>query len=498
MHDHRTWRTLTALTLLLLARATPAQAGAPLANEAGILAECQDSIREAGLRLGERFRRHAGACSMRGAECVIAGQAQEDCCLRAGARCTRDLDRLDSELARFERRIIDRRCAAVPFADLLDPTGLGYAAVLPACDRLVPPVAVADLADLVACLQRLITEDLAHLIATVEVPSGCDGLACMGVEIAGACAGDPASCEGGIRATPTPGPSVTASPTPSSSPTVAATSTGAPTATATTTGTPTPATPTGTPSATATATATATTTPSPSPTLTATSTTTMTPGPSVTTTMTPLPTFTATPSPTVTATVTITVAPTMTPMPTLTATRTATATPTVTPTATRTPTPTPTGPLCGNGITESGEDCDDGNNFNCDACPADCQTEIAACEATTTRHNVSMTVAPDFGGITGADLCLSYPDGTVSLPGTGLVNGRGTFNGFLLVNDSDIAAQLSASTSTVSSVLAIGLSFDLCAGAPAPPPGAFHCQVRSASDDFNQPIPVGMVACTVQ
>src|SRR6185295_8548210 len=82
-------------------------------------------------------------------------------------------------------------------------------------------------------------------------------------------------------------------------------------------------------------------------------------------TATPTPTKTTTPTPTVTATPTLTATKTATATPVLTATPTKTATPTITvtptptKTATLTPTPGPTStPSCGNGMIESGEDCD--------------------------------------------------------------------------------------------------------------------------------------------
>ena len=81
---------------------------------------------------------------------------------------------------------------------------------------------------------------------------------------------------------------------------------------------------------------------------------------------TPTPTATATPTPT--ATITPTPTKTATPTPTVTATATAT------PTATQTPTPVPT-PVCGNGSTESGEECDDGNVVAGDGCSPTCTLE---------------------------------------------------------------------------------------------------------------------------
>ncbi len=66
--------------------------------------------------------------------------------------------------------------------------------------------------------------------------------------------------------------------------------------------------------------------------------------------------------------------PTATPTSTATATATATNTRTSTPTATATATPTRT-PVCGDGVREGPEQCDDGNNLNGDCCSATCLFE---------------------------------------------------------------------------------------------------------------------------
>ena len=223
----------------------------------------------------------------------------------------------------------------------------------------------------------------------------------------------------------------TATPTPTNTPTPTATYTWTPTATGTYTPTLTPthtwtptatATDTAIPTATATPTNTATSTPLPSLTPTSTFTSTNTPVPTWISTWTPTstPTFTATPQPsdtpiptatytpvpaatetptpapsntptsaatyTSTPTATGTYTPTLTPAHTWTPTATKTATPTATATptktATRTRTPTATGHcggsaavICGNGIVEPGEECDDGNTSDGDGCSSECRHE---------------------------------------------------------------------------------------------------------------------------
>jgi cysteine-rich repeat protein len=82
--------------------------------------------------------------------------------------------------------------------------------------------------------------------------------------------------------------------------------------------------------------------------------------------LTPTPTLTATGTSTPAATPT----PTDTPMPTDTATATGTAT------DTPSPTPTVTPSLCGNGVHETAEECDDGNTEDGDGCSATCRLEL--------------------------------------------------------------------------------------------------------------------------
>ena len=209
--------------------------------------------------------------------------------------------------------------------------------------------------------------------------------------------------------TPVPTATGTPTPTPSNTPTSTASYTSMPTATGTGTPTLTPtrtwtatATATGTaiPTATAIPTNTATSTPLPSLTPTSTFTSTNTPVPTWTPTWsatstptftatplpsdTPLPTATNTPVPTATGTPTLTRTYTWTPTAAKTATQTATATWTKTATQTRTPTPTghcgesaSAAAICGDGIVEPGEQCDDGalNGTPGDGCSSECRYE---------------------------------------------------------------------------------------------------------------------------
>jgi cysteine-rich repeat protein len=222
---------------------------------------------------------------------------------------------------------------------------------------------------------------------------------------------------------------------------------------------------------------------------------------------------TATPTP-LPPTATVTVAPSGTPAATPTPVRTATALPTGAatpiatatpiPTATRTPTPvptsTPTGPVCGNGVQETGESCDDGNTVNCDGCPKNCVASTApvACSATTVRHaqRIRLT-APTGAVLSGGQICLDYPSGVVALPGTGNVTGRtSNLSGLVTLNDFGDAVQLTFVANPGAAQVNPTISFDLCTGQTAPLPTAFVCEVKGASNQGNPIEPPSLVDCT--
>ena len=268
------------------------------------------------------------------------------------------------------------------------------------------------------------------------------------------------------------------------------------------------ATPTETPVATPTVTATATPTrtPTATPTTTPSATPTLTAVPTLTPTRTATPTATATATVTATGTATAIATVTVTPTPTATST-TATATRTATPTATRTVTPTPTatatpgGPVCGNGIKETGEDCDDGNTVNCDTCPSNCKNSTAPvqCSSTTVRHAQRLQIlAPPSDTLAGATVCLDYPSGVVALPGTGAVTGRvsGITNAITALNDFNNAVQLTFASTVNQTEFDPIISFDLCTGQTAPPPTAFKCVTKVASN--GSPLDPTTVVCTPQ
>jgi cysteine-rich repeat protein len=203
-----------------------------------------------------------------------------------------------------------------------------------------------------------------------------------------------------------------------------------------------------------------------------------------------------------TATATVGQPATTTPTATVTSTSTRTATPTSTRTATPTPTATRTPPYCGDGVRQGsrGEDCDDGNNFDCDACPSDCDnrpSDNSHCGQADDRQGTfdqkirinGAALGVDLGG---ASVCVRYPDGTVGLTGedsggVGRVTGR--FPGFLGSiegRDFQNAVAVAAAPTFTSSQINFTIRFDICEDAnlnDLPVPSDFHCRMVTATDD---------------
>jgi cysteine-rich repeat protein len=171
-----------------------------------------------------------------------------------------------------------------------------------------------------------------------------------------------------------------------------------------------------------------------------------------------------------------------------------------------TTTTTITFPLdCGNGNTNAGETCDDGNDSDNDACPSDCR--IDACTALTTQRFVSVRFAPPEGGlVAGLTMLLDYPEGSVDLPGNATTFPSGTISGvppgaFVSVNDLNFGGKGHAARITVGAGAAlppgqvVRLRFNDCQGATVPPASAFPCAVLTASDPFLNA--VNGVTCSV-
>lgn len=186
--------------------------------------------------------------------------------------------------------------------------------------------------------------------------------------------------------------------------------------------------------------------------------------------------------------------------PTSTPTSTPTGILTATPTATATPTPT-RNPMCGNRTVEPGETCDDGNEEDDDPCPNDCIIEPCTPAGTTLTVQVDFA-PPPFQDASSITVLLTYPDGTVSLPGAGndpSVGGRitGRQSGSTVTpNDFDHALRVVYSRAgRINPAQRLFLvEFDECSGAQPPDLEEFSCRVTGCA---NSSTPLEGCTCTV-
>ena len=169
-------------------------------------------------------------------------------------------------------------------------------------------------------------------------------------------------------------------------------------------------------------------------------------------------------------------------------------------------------PLCGNGLfdghcsTTTGtlcsssldcpagetcvptETCDDSNSATGDTCPGNCNVQ----PCTSSGNHKFMLV--DFTAPAGVELgalavYVQYPDGTVSIPGSGDISPPNAvvtvpFDASASVNDLDYAmhAALVANAGAMFPGVALIVQLDTCTGAPDPTNDQFTCSVESASD----------------
>jgi len=284
-------------------------------------------------------------------------------------------------------------------------------------------------------------------------------------------------------------------------------------------------------------TTTTTTTTSTTTTTTSTTTSTSTTAPTTTTTTTVPTTTTTTMIPSTTSTTTTTAPATTTTSTTTTAAPTTTTTATEAPTTTTTEAPTTTTttttttsttspPVCGNGVPEQGEECDDGNadpNDGCtnacticgneivtapescddgnllvdDNCPEDCRIEQCTPTAQIAQTVTVVASRPD---LTSIRFLLDYPDGRVALPGgPGPDAPGGTFTdaaGDVVSFDIEHAVRMIVSVPfTFDTTTVLRVNFLGCAEAPLPSASDYRCIVIDASDENFQS--VSGVTCTV-
>lgn len=171
--------------------------------------------------------------------------------------------------------------------------------------------------------------------------------------------------------------------------------------------------------------------------------------------------------------------------------------------------------VCGNGCISPGETCDDGNTANGDACPSTCVINACTASGTTQQVTISLkrTSPPSPSSLVAFNLLFDYPDGQVSIPGSGSAASVATATPFLLTptgrtvsrNDLDYAIRLSVlGTSNMllntNATAVFHVTFDLCNPAAAPTAGQFTCSILGATasggTDFTTAQLAGL-ACTV-
>lgn len=169
--------------------------------------------------------------------------------------------------------------------------------------------------------------------------------------------------------------------------------------------------------------------------------------------------------------------------------------------------------LCGNGVMNAGESCDDGNNSDNDGCPANCF--IAACTpvAATVRQVTVSFATPAGVDVAALTLLLDYPEHKVFMPPGGPQTTIGSANfvplyppAEVLIRGADLAPAgstgsghavrgLVADSTAVPAGPIFQLKFQDCEGAAAPVAGEFICTVLDATDPFTNQ--VGGVSCSV-
>jgi cysteine-rich repeat protein len=189
--------------------------------------------------------------------------------------------------------------------------------------------------------------------------------------------------------------------------------------------------------------------------------------------------------------------PAFTPTPSVTPTPTGQAT--LTPTTTATPTPT-RNPMCGNMTVEPGETCDDGNEEENDPCPNDCTIE--PCAPAGSMRSVRVDFAPPpFQDASSITLLITYPDGTVGIPGSGDEDSVGSritqrqSGSIVTPNDLDHALRAVYSRpGRITPGRVFTLTFDDCDGALPPEAEQLTCHVV---DCANSNGPLDGCACSV-
>ena len=156
--------------------------------------------------------------------------------------------------------------------------------------------------------------------------------------------------------------------------------------------------------------------------------------------------------------------------------------------------------VCGNGTVEAGETCDDGNTLDGDACPSNCRIETCTPVLGSNRtFSVTYSASGDLAGI---KVLVNYPEGQVSIPGSGNDSSVRSHitnlpsGAFSTPNDLDYALrEVVASASALPPGRLFTINFQDCQGASPPSPAGFTCTVEDATDPFGNT--VTDATCTV-
>lgn len=165
-------------------------------------------------------------------------------------------------------------------------------------------------------------------------------------------------------------------------------------------------------------------------------------------------------------------------------------------------TPTVSEAICGNGILEGGETCDDGNRIThppTDLCPESCR--IVTCSPSGSTRTVAVNFSAP-ATVTAMAVVIVYPDGRVQIPGTQadpsvLARITNRPSGFLAdAFDFDFALRVAlVGTRGISGSQLFRLNFDTCREATPVSAEDFRCVVVEASGTNFQP--VAGVSCSL-
>jgi cysteine-rich repeat protein len=142
--------------------------------------------------------------------------------------------------------------------------------------------------------------------------------------------------------------------------------------------------------------------------------------------------------------------------------------------------------VCGNSIVDVGESCDDGNTIDGDDCPGDCVIDACSPISGSVRGaTVNWNAPVSVGSLT---VLVDYPEGKVSIPGSGGSVPAGILFGFPSgtspqANDLEYALRevvVKATAITPRPGQLFKINFEDCSGATPPVAGDFTCTVVTA------------------